>query len=519
MRFLKECYHKSLIYSLLNKVKRFFKDSYLFGKNIDEHKTKDPLSYSTNVNTWGIYKFFRRIDLFFNRIEKKIFRGIINSSLVDKMLTEKKPRRKKENNVFLDNSFVVKKIKEILNLIKLEDFLILIPTSYLILDFIFRDLFPMKEFGKIWDEILFILMLLAFIIKRIKNNGELKYKFTPMDLPILIFTGMGIVHVFLVSPDLKIAVQGFRVVFQYIMWYFLFTQFINNYNKSNKVINFLIIIGLILGIHSIFQYVIGVEMPATWIDITESIKTRAYSIVGSPNILGSIFVLLIPISISKTIVTKKTKTKIFYFITSLVMCLGIVLTFSRGAWLSLAVSLFALIVLINIKYIYYFIVGVSLFVLYGGTFSQRLLFMLSPTYLISSAKGGRIYRWLDGIKIWGENKFLGLGLGRFGGAIATQNNLTPYYMDNYYLKTMLEMGIYGLSGLILLVMYYIHFALKIIRYQITKENKIIVIGAFAGTVGILFQNFFENVFEVPVMVVYFWLFVAIINSFAPESEK
>ena len=49
---------------------------------------------------------------------------------------------------------------------------------------------------------------------------------------------------------------------------------------------------------------------------------------------------------------------------------------------------------------------------------------------------------------------LGFGLGRFGGAVAMQNKVIEetkdfsyFYMDNYYLKTLVEMGYLGLAAL------------------------------------------------------------------------
>ena len=53
---------------------------------------------------------------------------------------------------------------------------------------------------------------------------------------------------------------------------------------------------------------------------------------------------------------------------------------------------------------------------------------------------------------------LGFGLGRFGGAVAMQNKVIEetkdfsyFYMDNYYLKTLVEMGYLGLAFFILLL--------------------------------------------------------------------
>ena len=161
----------------------------------------------------------------------------------------------------------------------------------------------------------------------------------------------------------------------------------------------------------------------------------------------------------------------------------------------------------------------GVFILSGGTMSQRLLFMLSPTYMAKSSKGGRLYRWSIGIDKWKRNKFLGLGLGRFGGAVAMNNQLSPFYLDNYYLKTLTEMGIYGILGLAFVIITFIIFSAKIIKGQGDCKKKTLAIGLFSGATGVLAQNFVENIFEVPAMAIYVWIVMALINTLAPNEEN
>jgi len=157
-------------------------------------------------------------------------------------------------------------------------------------------------------------------------------------------------------------------------------------------------------------------------------------------------------------------------------------------------------------------------VLFGGALSDRLLYMLSPVYLMKSAAGGRLYRWNIGMEIWRRDTSFGMGLGRYGGAVAMNNNLTPFYLDNYYLKTLTEMGIYGMAALVFVIISFIVSTAKIIRSQTVLRYKVMVIGLFAGAMGVLAQNFVENIFEVPAMIAYFWITVALINTYSPTGE-
>ena len=86
--------------------------------------------------------------------------------------------------------------------------------------------------------------------------------------------------------------------------------------------------------------------------------------------------------------------------------------------------------------------------------------MLSPEYIESSLKGGRLVRWITGIKILEGTPVFGVGLGHFGGAVAINNDLSylvdgkmvkTFYMDNYYLKTAVETGLFGLFTFLMLM--------------------------------------------------------------------
>ena len=88
--------------------------------------------------------------------------------------------------------------------------------------------------------------------------------------------------------------------------------------------------------------------------------------------------------------------------------------------------------------------------------------------------------------------------------------LLYYYMDNYYLKTLTEMGLLGIvSYAWLLIHNFICACNGILR---AKENRIsyLACGIISGQMGVLAHSFFENIFEVPYMNAYFWGLSAVV---------
>lgn len=511
---LKKSLKSSVIMGWFSKLKSLAKHSLIF--NVSINKDNKGREYKSWKESSIVFLLLIKLDNFFRNFEKNIKAALLNSKLAGSIFEKAFSERESKTNILASSkAFQTIGIK---GASKWNQILILLPTLYVLLDYLIRRVPVIRRLGSVWDEILLILLAIIFIFNRIKSGGKVRFNFTPMDLPILIYIILGVSHVLIKAPDLNIAIEGFRSVFQHILWYFIFTQYIRTIKDSEVVINGILSLGLFLGVHAVYQYLAKVPMPGNWVDTAENISTRAFSIIGSPNILGVIFVLFIPIGISMILTKKKKNQRLFYSLSTLFMIAGLLFTMSRGAWLAFAFSMAIFTITFLPRLIIPFAGLGAGFVLFGGRLSERLLYMLSPVYLMKSTAGGRLYRWEIGLELWRKNKAFGVGLGRYGGAVAMNNNLTPFYLDNYYLKTLTEMGVYGMAALLFLIVSFMVFAIKIIRTSNDHYNKIMAIGLFSGAMGVLAQNFVENIFEVPAMVVYFYLAVALLNCYANEKD-
>lgn len=511
---LKKSFKSSVVMGWFTKLKSLAKHSLIF--NVSINKDNKGREYKSFKETSMVFSLLLKKDAMFRKFEKNIKIALVNSKLMGSLFEKIFSERENKTNFLASSKFL--KIIGIEAGIKWNQILILLPALYVLLDYLIRRIPIIMRLGSVWDEMLLLLLALVYIFSRIKSGGKVSFNFTPMDLPIVIYIILGVSHVLIKAPDLGIAIEGFRSVFQHIVWYFIFTQYIRTIKDSEVVINGILTLGLFLGVHAVYQYVAKVPMPGNWVDTAENISTRAFSIIGSPNILGVIFVLFIPIGISMLLTKKHKIQRLFYASSTLFMIAGLLFTMSRGAWLAFAFSMAIFTIALVPRLIVPFAGLGAGFVLFGGGLSERLLYMLSPVYLMKSAAGGRIYRWAIGLELWRKNQVFGVGLGRYGGAVAMNNNLTPFYLDNYYLKTLTEMGIYGIAALVFLIVSFVVFAIKIIRTTKNHYNKIMAIGLFSGAMGVLAQNFVENIFEVPAMVVYFYLAVALLNCYANEKD-
>ena len=87
----------------------------------------------------------------------------------------------------------------------------------------------------------------------------------------------------------------------------------------------------------------------------------------------------------------------------------------------------------------------------------RIGFLFTQDFIDANTNGGRGGRWPLGLELLqAYGVWTGVGHGMFGGAVAMQNQVLDYvqyfYLDNYYLKTLVETGYLGLAGFIIMLL-------------------------------------------------------------------
>lgn len=416
----------------------------------------------------------------------------------------------------LENSFFFRIIRFFIN--RKQIFL------YILIAYPFTDLIIRKTAGVLagpWDELYFFGLLLVLIFDFIYNHKDRKYVTTPLNVPILIFLAVMYGCYFVVSPDRSIGFEGMRAVCEYIFWFYIVLKLCDSDKTAKNLCICLFIVISIMALHGIYQYIVAAPMPASWVDHNEAgVRTRVYSILTSPNVLGGLFTLTIPIGVGLFLEEVNKVKKALYAFFLLCMLASLAFTFSRGAWMGFMAAVIVFVLFYDARLLLPVLILAVLAVFLVPEVGNRISYMLSADYIESSMNGGRLIRWIDGLKVWSYGKLTGVGLGHFGGAVAINHGMQylvaddymeTFYMDNYYLKTMIETGIVGLCAFIFLM--YQVFLNSIRAVKLSKEHRYLKIGIMSGLFGIIIHNLVENIFEVPLMSTEFWVFAAVIMSF------
>ena len=394
-------------------------------------------------------------------------------------------------------------------------------ACYAFIDFVMRTF--VAPLASIWDELFLIAMFLLWIYKSVRSYKEKIIKQAPLDIFIFIYIAVMLMLLIYNSPDYSISIEGFRANIQYILWYFVAFQLLNTEKGNRRVCAVLAAVVGIMAIHGIYQYIIGVEMPAGWVDQNEAgVRTRVYSILSSPNVFGSLLTLSAPITFALGVTSTKKRNSVLFIFFAFCMAAALVFTFSRGAWIGFAVAIGVYVLIKDVKLIIPCLIFALIVAALVPSVGDRISYMLSPDYIESSLRGGRLIRWATGLRLLSQYPLLGVGIGHFGGAVAMNHSLSQlvgigvektFYMDNYYLKVAVEGGIVGFTAFAVLMYQVFISSLRTIKNEDNFRISELEIGILSGLSGVIVHNWVECIFEVPLMTSVFWLMAAVMMSF------
>lgn len=226
---------------------------------------------------------------------------------------------------------------------------------------------------------------------------------------------------------------------------------------------------------------------------------RPRSLLGNPNELASIIVILFPFVVGACSQWFKNKNiKLIGFMTLLFMLLGLFLTQSRGPALSLAIGLiFGGIICYqqNIVDNKKFLLGMIFFILLGTFF----LFIIRGS--ASSSNFERICLWQSSWMMFLDYPIIGVGLDHFnvvyrnGYILPLAKEPTINSPHNIYLHYMVETGILGLLGFLAMIGLQVKYLFSLIQNKfLSKDTLICVICMLVTVIEMLVQGLFDALF-------------------------
>lgn len=396
----------------------------------------------------------------------------------------------------------------------------LIVALYTVFEYVLRQVIQHELLSSVWDELALLACFGIWFYKWLRYRKENPFRSTPLDISLVFFMVVGLILLFTAAPDFAIGLEGLRVVIQYMFWFFVITQLLKTPQGAKRILNILVLTGFLVSLYGIYQYIIAVDIPDAWVDMNEGyVRTRVFSIFTRPNMLAGYLCLLIPVAVGLFFNEKNHLRKVYIGSAIAAMGLSTLFTMSRQGWLTCIFTLIVFVWFKNKKLLLPSIVGLAALLVFCMFFvpsvSSRILYLLSPAYIQSSMSGGRIIRAIQGFELFSQNFWTGMGLGQFGGSVALSHKLNhTFSMDNYYLKTAVEMGIFGLVAFLVLMYSTIAWCSRALSRIRDAAQKDWARGIVAGLAGVMVYNLTENMLEIPLISTYFWMLAGIVMFLA-----
>ena len=357
---------------------------------------------------------------------------------------------------------------------------------------------------------MFFLVAAFFYGETFKENTPLTQ--SPIDMPIILF-GIIIIISTITSINPAGSFRDLALHLGGLSFLFVMANSIKNKEDFNKIVVMLVFSATLVALYGLFQYIVGVEMEAAWLDVENNpdIRTRIYSVFHNPNILAEYLIMTIPLSVSLFWHSKRIHKKIIFLGTTLIMSLALVLTLSRGGWLGFAFSAFIFIILVE-RRLLLTLIPITL----GGVYllPQTIINrILSIGNLSDSSNAYRITMWEITLDIIKDNWVAGVGFGHlpFKQTFETYIRTHPtFHAHNTYLETAAEMGIPGLIVFLLFLFTLFKYGIKKLVKSEDKYISTVSAGVLSGLGGVMFHGAVENVLYLPKIIITFWILVSFI---------
>lgn len=300
---------------------------------------------------------------------------------------------------------------------------------------------------------------------------------------------------------------------QVIMAGTLFLVIVSNLfgqNQLKAMAIALIGLGTVIAMYGIYQWLTGSQ--SVWWMSRPGYEGRASGTFVSPNHLAGFLEMICPIAITFTVMRGFSAVpRILFAYASIVMLIGIAATASRGGWLSIAVALVALsLVLIRKKTHAWAALALLLVMIGAGNwfYSRVLEPRMGKNVVTGKHDDVRRRLWATAAQMWKDHPWVGVGPDHFDYRYRGYRKphwevqRRPGRAHNDYWNTLVDWGLVGLV-LVMTPLFVGAFGVTRVWKNLHRSGDTagsraaLVLGASIGLVGLLVHSFFDFNMHIP----------------------
>ncbi len=378
----------------------------------------------------------------------------------------------------------------------------------------------------VWRDSLVVLALCfvgcASLLLSLVRNRNRTLTWSPINRYIILYCAVYTVGIFF-SVDLKLSLQPGLLTVGLTIFSLALYNAVQRRSQLDTLINLILVAALFISIFGILQYIFkwGYQSSA-WVDsdMFSSIRFRVSATLDNPNMLGQYLILVIPLGGAKLLSSRDWPTRIFWFCSCGAMCLCMILTFSRGAWLGL---LFAGAV--------FFIFWHPQFILLVPFALVAMLFVLPQSVierftsignLSDASTSYRVYIWMGTLAMLKDYWLCGIGPGTEAFNLVypaySYDSIAAPHSHNLFLQIVCDVGICALIVFVILLFVFFRMMCSGISREKNPDSRLLQIAITAGTAGFMVQAMTDFSFYNNRLMLFFWVYL-VLGALAVRREK
>lgn len=303
---------------------------------------------------------------------------------------------------------------------------------------------------------LFYVTLLPAVVAWLYNwrkKGEVALALPPLWQPGAVFLVCSFLSAF-VSKDMAFSFMNWALQpLMYALVYFLIYTTVSTEKEKEKALYAFLAGAVVTVVYGFFQYANAADMAAdmeaqSWVDPERFplLRRRMYSTLENPNLFGAYLLMIISILTAFTLRERAVKKRTVFAVILLSLLLCLALTYSRGAWVSLAAIVLGLTLFYDKRFGLLFLLVPVVLAFYHGQVVERFLSLFSGE---DTSVDLRFALWESTMAMIEEHPLLGVGWGAYFLAYPDYNffiqeeGVLIFHAHNMYLNMLAEVGIPG----------------------------------------------------------------------------
>lgn len=354
-------------------------------------------------------------------------------------------------------------------------------------------------------------ILISTWLLKVVNSGSYRFKLTALDIPLGIFTLLAIAS-FIVSIYKYDSLYALLMLLGYIGVYYVVAEEFDSKMRWNLG-RYLIFLGTGLSFYGLLQY-LGIFAHPWW--VPNNFLAATYV---NHNHFAGYLELVIPLAMALFLTAKPAlKPKLALAVALVIMSAAFILTQSRGAWMSLSVSLLVMMIATGRDSSRRITAVLTLLVLAAAIISFVYLSrdLISARLETMAAASGepslasRLAIWKGALRMAADRPVFGTGIGTFMWAFPRYRpeglNVIANFAHNDYLNIAAEMGAASLFTALWMLA-------AVIKSGLSKTlREPIRFGCAIGVLSLSLHGFVDFNFHIPANMLLFTVYAAFIMS-------